>query len=166
LWVRACLAGQRVVFRTATEWVALHGEAQRRDRLDDELDRLERVPLLICDEVGSIPFDPQAASLMFMLVSRRDERASLIVTSNKPSSGRGEIFGDDIAAVAMVDRLIHHAEPISLKRDGYRLKDRDLGPRQPDIAPTAGGRPGSTSPPSPLRDRRHPLPRGRPAPPH
>ena len=89
LGVRACLAGQRVVFRTATEWVALLGEAQRRDRLDEELDRLERIPLLICDEVGYIPFDPQAASLMFMLVSRRYERASLIVTSNKPFSALG-----------------------------------------------------------------------------
>jgi DNA replication protein DnaC len=57
LGVRACLAGQRVVFRTATEWVALLAEAQRRDRLDEELDRLERIPLLICDEVGYIPFD-------------------------------------------------------------------------------------------------------------
>ena len=94
-----------------------------------ELARLERIPLLVCDEVGYIPFDPQAASLMFMLVSRRYERASMIVTSNKPFSAWGEIFGDDMAATAMVDRLIHHAEILSLKGDSYRLKDRDLGPR-------------------------------------
>ena len=50
--------------------------------------------MLVCDEVGYIPFDPQAANLMFMLVSRRYERASLIVTSNKPFSAWGEIFGD------------------------------------------------------------------------
>jgi DNA replication protein DnaC len=129
LGVRACLAGHRVLFKTATEWVAALGDAQRQGRLDDELRRLERFPLLVCDEVGYIPFDPQAASLMFMLVSRRYERASLIVTSNKPFSAWGEIFGDDAAAVAMVDRLIHHAELISLKGDSYRLKDRDLGPR-------------------------------------
>jgi len=66
---------------------------------------------------------------MFMLVSRRYERASLIVTSNKPFSAWGEIFGDDMAATAMVDRLIHHSEILSLKGDSYRLKDRDLGPR-------------------------------------
>jgi DNA replication protein DnaC len=66
---------------------------------------------------------------MFMLVSRRYERASLIVTSNKPFSAWGEIFGDDAVAVAMVDRLVHHAELISLKGDSYRLRDRDLGPR-------------------------------------
>ena len=75
LGVRACLAGQRVLFRTATEWVAMLADAQRQGKLDDELDRLERIPLLVCDEVGYIPFDPQAASLMFMLVSRRYERS-------------------------------------------------------------------------------------------
>jgi DNA replication protein DnaC len=127
--IRACLAGQRVIFKTATEWVALLADAQRQGHLDDELKRLERIPLLICDEVGYIPFDPQAANLMFMLVSRRYERASLIVTSNKPFSAWGEIFGDDAVAIAMVDRLVHHAELISLKGDSYRLKDRDLGAR-------------------------------------
>ena len=125
--IRACLAGQRVIFKTATEWVALLADQQRQGRLDDELKRLERYPLLICDEVGYIPFDPQAANLMFMLVSRRYERASLIVTSNKPFGAWGEIFGDEITAAAMVDRLVHHAEILSLKGDSYRLKDRDLG---------------------------------------
>ena len=115
LGIRACLAGQRVLFRTATEWVARLADAQRQGKLDDELARLERIPLLVCDEVGYIPFDPQAASLMFMLVSRRYERASMIVTSNKPFSAWGEIFGDDMAATAMVDRLIHHAEILSTK---------------------------------------------------
>jgi DNA replication protein DnaC len=127
LGIRACVAGQRVIFKTATEWVALLADSQRQGRLDDELKRLERYPLLICDEVGYIPFDPQAANLMFMLVSRRYERASLIVTSNKPFGSWGEIFGDEITAAAMVDRLVHHAEILSLKGDSYRLKDRDLG---------------------------------------
>jgi DNA replication protein DnaC len=128
LSIRACLAGQRVLFRTATEWVAHLADAQRQGHLDAELGRLERIPLLVCDEVGYIPFDPQAANLMFMLVSRRYEHASLIVTSNKPFSAWGETFGDDAVAVAMVDRLVHHAEILSLKGDSYRLKDRDLGP--------------------------------------
>ncbi len=126
LGIRACLAGHRVAFRTATEWVALLADAQRHGRLDAELDRLQRIPLLIVDEVGYIPFDPQAANLMFMLVSRRYERASLIVTSNKPFSGWGEIFGDDVVAAAMIDRLVHHAEILALKGDSYRLRDRDL----------------------------------------
>jgi len=126
LGIRACLAGHRVIFKTATEWVALLADAQRHGRLDAELDKLQRVPVLVCDEVGYIPFDPQAANLMFMLVSRRYERASLIVTSNRPFSGWGEIFGDEVTATAMIDRLVHHAEILSLKGDSYRLKDRDL----------------------------------------
>jgi len=126
LGIRACLAGHRALFRTATEWVALLSDAQRQGRLDAELDRLQRVPLLIVDEVGYIPFDPHAANLMFMLVSRRYERASLIVTSNKAFSAWGDIFGDDVTAAAMIDRLVHHAEILALKGDSYRLKDRDL----------------------------------------
>jgi DNA replication protein DnaC len=126
LSVRACLAGHRVAFKTATEWVAFLSDAQRQGRLDDELDRLQRIALLVVDEVGYIPFDPQAANLMFMLVSRHYERASLIVTSNKPFSAWGEIFGDEVTATAMIDRLVHHAEILSLKGDSYRLKDREL----------------------------------------
>jgi DNA replication protein DnaC len=64
---------------------------------------------------------------MFSLVSGRYERASLIVTSNKPFSAWGEIFGDEATAVAMIDRLVHHAEILSLKGDSYRLRDKDLG---------------------------------------
>ena len=81
---------------------------------------------MIVDEVGHIPFDPQAANLMFMLVSRRYERALLIVTSNKPSPAWGEIFGDEVTAAALIDRLVHHAEILALKGDSYCLKDRDL----------------------------------------
>ena len=63
---------------------------------------------------------------MFMLVARRYERASLMVTSNKPLSAWGEIFGDDVVAAAMIDRFVHHAEILALKGDSYRLRDRDL----------------------------------------
>ena len=64
---------------------------------------------------------------MFSLVSARYERASVIVTSNKPFSAWGEIFGDEVTATAMIDRLVHHAEILSLKGDSYRLRDKDLG---------------------------------------
>jgi hypothetical protein len=50
-----------------------------------------------------------------------------IVTSNKPFGRWGEVFGDDVVAAAMIDRLVHHAEVVALKGDSYRLKDRDLG---------------------------------------
>jgi len=135
LGIRACLAGSRVAFATATEWVARLGDAQRQARLDEELRKLLWTPLLVVDEVGYIPFDAQAANLMFSLVSSRYERASLIVTSNKPFSAWGEIFGDEVVAAAMIDRLVHHAEILSLKGDSYRLRDRDLGGRPPARAP-------------------------------
>ena len=67
--VRACLAGQRVLFATATQWVARLAEAKRQNQLETELKRLALIPLLVVDEIGYIPFDPQAANLMFELVS-------------------------------------------------------------------------------------------------
>jgi DNA replication protein DnaC len=128
LSIRACLAGQRVAFATATEWVARLADAKRQGNLETELRRLGFVPLVVVDEVGYIPFDPEAANPMFSLVSARYERASMIVTSNKPFSAWGEIFGDEVVAAAMIDRLVHHAEILALKGDSYRPRDKDLGP--------------------------------------
>src|SRR5215204_188807 len=71
--------------------------------------------------------EPEAANLFFQLASSRYERASLIVTSNKQFGRWGEVFGDDVVAAAMIDRLVHHADVVALKGDSYRLKDRDLG---------------------------------------
>ena len=137
LAIRACQAGHRVLFATASEWVARLADAHQAGRLQTELIRLGRYPLLVVDEVGYIPFDPEAANLMFSLVSNRYERASMIVTSNKPFSKWGEIFGDDMAATAMIDRLIHHSEILSLKGDSYRLRGKDLdariGAKPPEI---------------------------------
>jgi DNA replication protein DnaC len=127
LAVRACQAGHRVLFATAAQWVARLAEAHTAGRLQAELVRLGRYPLIVVDEVGYIPFEAEAANLFFQLVSARYERASLIVTSNKPFGRWGEVFGDDVVAAAMIDRLVHHAEVVSLKGDSYRLKDRDLG---------------------------------------
>jgi DNA replication protein DnaC len=127
LAIRACQAGHRVLFATASEWVARLADAHHAGRLQAELVRLGRYPLIAIDEVGYIPFEPEAANLFFQLVSSRYERASLIVTSNKQFGRWGEVFGDDIVAAAMIDRLVHHAEVIALKGDSYRLKDRDLG---------------------------------------
>ncbi|WP_152204879.1 IS21-like element helper ATPase IstB [Georgenia thermotolerans] len=127
LAIRACQAGHRVLFATASQWVDRLATAHHDGRLQDELRRLGRYPLLVIDEVGYIPFEPEAANLFFQLVSARYERASLIVTSNKPFGRWGEVFGDDTVAAAMIDRLVHHAEVIALKGDSYRLKNRDLG---------------------------------------
>jgi DNA replication protein DnaC len=127
LAIRGCQAGHRVLFATASQWVDKLADAHTSGRLQAELARLSRYPLLVVDEVGYIPFEPEAANLFFQLVSSRYERASLIVTSNKPFGRWGEVFGDEVVAAAMIDRLVHHAEVVSLRGDSYRLKDRDLG---------------------------------------
>ncbi|HTE67673.1 MAG TPA: IS21-like element helper ATPase IstB [Actinomycetes bacterium] len=127
LAIRACQAGHRVAFATASQWVTRLADAHHTGQLQAELARLGRTPLVVIDEVGYIPFEPEAANLFFQLVSARYERASLIVTSNKPFGRWGEVFGDDTVAAAMIDRLVHHAEVIALKGDSYRLRGRDLG---------------------------------------
>ena len=101
LAIRACQAGHRVGFATAAEWVARLAEAHHNGRLQAELTRLARVPLLVVDEVGYIPFEAEAANLFFQLVSSRYERASLIVTSNKVFGRWGEVFGDDVVAAVI-----------------------------------------------------------------
>ena len=106
-------------------------EAHASGRLHAELTRLGRIPLLVVDEVGYIPFEAEAAN-PFQLVSGRYDPASVIVTSNEPFERWGEVFGNATVAPAMVDRLVHHAEVVSLKGDSYRLK----GPRPREGAPT------------------------------
>jgi DNA replication protein DnaC len=132
LAVQAARRGHRVAFATAHEWVSRLDTAQRAGRLDAELDRLRRVPLLVCDEVGYMPFAPEAAALFYALIASRYERASLGISSNKPFSAWAEIFGDAVAVGAMVDRLVHHAEIISLKGESYRLRHRRQEAQQSD----------------------------------
>ena len=76
--------------------------------------------------MGYIPFEQEAANLFFQLVSSRYEHASLILTSNLPFARWGEVFGDQVVAAAMIDRIVHHAEVITLKGSSYRLRDSGL----------------------------------------
>jgi DNA replication protein DnaC len=126
LGIKAAHAGHRVLFATATEWVARLQTAHRHDRLAAELDRLRRYGLIIVDEVGYIPFEQDAANLFFQLVSSRYEHASLILTSNLPFARWGDVFGDHVVAAAMIDRIVHHAEVIALKGASYRLKNTGI----------------------------------------
>ena len=126
LGINACRQGHRVLFATATDWVTRLGEAHARGRLPAELVRLRRYGLIIVDEVGYLPFEQDAANLFFQLVSSRYEHASLILTSNLPFSGWGTVFGDQVVAAAMIDRIVHHADVIALKGASYRLRDRGI----------------------------------------
>ncbi|MGA8044703.1 MAG: IS21-like element helper ATPase IstB [Dermatophilaceae bacterium] len=126
LGVAAARQGHRVLFATATDWVARLAEAHDRARLPAELTRLRRYGLIIVDEVGYLPFEQDAANLFFQLVSSRYEHASLILTSNLPFSSWAGVFGDQVVAAAMIDRIVHHADVIALKGASYRLRDRGI----------------------------------------
>jgi DNA replication protein DnaC len=131
LAIKACQHGHRVAFATAQQWVTRLEAAQDRNNLDDELRRLERYGLLVVDEVGYLPLERQAANLLFALVSRRYERGSIIITSNRSFEAWGEILGDAMVAAALIDRLVHHATMVTLKGKSYRLRERgaDTTPR-------------------------------------
>ncbi len=126
LGVKAAHHGHRVLFASAIEWVMRLQAAHQAGRLSAELTRLRRYPLLIVDEVGYIPFEPEAANLFFQLVSSRYEHASIIMTSNLPFARWGDVFGDQAVAAAMIDRIVHHADILTLKGASYRLRDREL----------------------------------------
>ncbi|MFJ8049047.1 IS21-like element helper ATPase IstB [Streptomyces luteogriseus] len=120
LGVRACQAGHRVLFATAAEWAARLADARAAGRLDAELTALDDHPLLIVDEVGYTPLDAATAGLFFQLVAHRYERASLIVTSDRPLGRWDEVFGP--SAPALTDRLAHHADVVRLDGDSYRTR--------------------------------------------
>lgn len=126
LGITAARHGHRVLFATATDWVTRLTDAHRHGLLPKELTRLRRYGLIIVDEVGYLPFDQDAANLFFQLVSSRYEHASLILTSNLPFSGWGTVFGDQAVAAAMIDRIVHHADVLTLKGASYRLRNRGI----------------------------------------
>jgi DNA replication protein DnaC len=126
LGIVAARHGHRILFATATDWVTRLADAHRQGRLSAELARLRRYGLIIIDEVGYLPFEQDAANLFFQLVSSRYEHASLILTSNLPFSSWGGVFGDQAVAAAMIDRIVHHADVITLKGASYRLRGRGI----------------------------------------
>jgi DNA replication protein DnaC len=126
LGIVAARHGHRVLFATATDWVTRLTDAHRAGRLHHELARLRRYGLIIVDEVGYLPFEQDAANLFFQLVSSRYEHASLILTSNLPFSSWGGVFGDQAVAAAMIDRIVHHADVLTLKGASYRLRGRGI----------------------------------------
>ena len=126
LGIIAARHGHRVLFATATDWVTRLTDAHQHGQLAAELAKLRRYGLIIVDEVGYLPFEQDAANLFFQLVSSRYEHASLILTSNLPFSNWGGVFGDQAVAAAMIDRIVHHADVLTLKGASYRLRGRGI----------------------------------------
>jgi DNA replication protein DnaC len=124
LGVKATQAGYSVLFDTASNWIARLSMAHKANALEAELKKIRRYKLIIIDEVGYIPFDQDAANLFFQLIASRYEVGSIMVTSNLPFGRWGEVFGDEVVAAAMIDRLVHHAEVLTLTGDSYRTRQR------------------------------------------
>ena len=80
--------------------------------------------LLVIDELGYLPFERRSAHLFFQLVARRYERGSLLITTNQLVTQWGTVFGDEVLAAAILDRLLHHSHTLMIQGDSYRLKQK------------------------------------------
>lgn len=124
LAIAACKAGYSIYFTTLDDLVRKLKEAERANRFARQLQAFLRPAVLVVDEVGYLPLDRAEANMFFQLVSRRYERGSIILTSNKAFSEWGNVFSDDVLATAILDRLLHHCAVLSINGPSYRLKDR------------------------------------------
>ncbi len=93
-------------------------------RLGDQLTFYAEPKLLIIDELGYLPLERASAHVFFQLVTRRYEKGSILLTTNQPVSEWGHIFGDEMIAAAVLDRLLHHSHALVVRGDSYRLKQQ------------------------------------------
>ena len=93
-------------------------------RLEQRLAQLAKPKLLIVDEFGYLPFEPLAAHLLFQLVSRRYERGSMLITSNRAVGEWGTVLGDEVVATASLDRRLHHIHVLTIRGEIYRLREK------------------------------------------
>jgi DNA replication protein DnaC len=124
LAIAACQAGYSVYFTTLDDLVRNLKEAEASGRFAKKLQTYLKPAVLVVDEVGYLPLARTDANMVFQLVARRYERGSILLTSNKAFSEWGSIFGDDVLASAILDRLLHHCSVIAINGPSYRLKDR------------------------------------------
>ena len=120
----AILRGYSTMFVQATTLVTALSRAHIEGRLEEKLTQYSKPKLLIVDELGYLPFETNAAHLFFQLVSRRYERGSMMITSNRSVSEWGGVLGDAVVATAILDRLLHHSHIITIRGDSYRLKSK------------------------------------------
>ncbi len=124
LAVAACQAGFSIYFTTLDDMVRKLRAAEATGRFNRQLTSYLRPAVLVVDEVGYLPLDRAEANMVFQLISRRYERGSMIITSNKAFTEWGGVLGDDVLATAILDRLLHHCDVLAINGPSYRLKDR------------------------------------------
>lgn len=120
----AITAGHSVLFVTAIALVASLAKGHAQGHLEERLITYIKPKLLIIDELGYLPLEPDAAHLFFQLVSRRYERGAILITSNRSVGEWGTVFGDAVVATAILDRLLHHSHVVTIRGDSYRLKEK------------------------------------------
>jgi DNA replication protein DnaC len=118
----AILRGYSTLFVPATGLVTALARAHSEGRLEEKLLHYSKPKLLVIDELGYLPFETNAAHLFFQLVSRRYERGSILLTSNRSVAEWGSVFGDAVVATAILDRMLHHSHVITIRGDSYRLR--------------------------------------------
>jgi DNA replication protein DnaC len=121
---QALEAGYSAFFTTLTALAEDLETAGHKDTLRKRLRFYARPQILVIDEIGYTPLSARPAQLIFELVNARYESGSLILTSNKSFADWGPLLGDDVLASALLDRLLHHAEVITINGPSYRMKDR------------------------------------------
>jgi len=124
LAMEAIRSGFTAYFMTTQDLVADLGRAARNGQLEKRLQVYHRPKVLIIDEMGYLPIDEMGATLLFQVVSARYERGSVLLTSNKSYRDWGTIFGDQVLATAVLDRLLHHATTVNIRGESYRLRER------------------------------------------
>lgn len=124
LAVKAAEAGHRVMFLSLEKLMNTLKKSQQENRVEKQMQLLVYPKLLVLDEIGYRPMNRDEASLFFRLVTRRYEKASTILTSNKSYADWGEIFGDQMIATAILARLLHHATTVNIKGESYQLKEK------------------------------------------
>jgi DNA replication protein DnaC len=123
LGMEAIKAGKSVYFTTLTDLITSLTKAEREGNLVNRVRYFNRAALLIVDEVGYLPISPAGANLFFQLVNARYEKGAMILTSNRGFKDWGEIFGDNVIAAALLDRLLHHAIVVEIEGHSYRLRE-------------------------------------------
>jgi DNA replication protein DnaC len=118
----AVLAGTHVLFTTAAQLLLDLGGQESTRALAQRLHHYATRGLLLIDEIGYLSYDARAADLLFQVVSRRYERRSLVLTTNLPFSEWPTIFPNAGSAIALIDRLVHHAEILTIEGDSYRRR--------------------------------------------
>ena len=123
LAIAAAQSGRRVYYGTLADLITSLEEASLAGRLSHRLSTLIFPSVLVVDEIGYLPISRTGAMLFFQLMSRRYERASTVLTSNKSFEEWGEIFGDEVMASALIDRLVHHCHIVNIRGNSYRMKN-------------------------------------------